>query len=77
MRLLTGLAAERGLRIVVVLHDLNVAARYADDVVAMREGRVVAQGAVEQVITVEQLTDLYDTPAHVVEVEGRRVVLWQ
>lgn len=77
MRLLTRLVTERDLRIVVVLHDLNVAARYADEVVAMREGRVVAQGSVEQVITVEQLSDLFETPARVAEVEGRRIVLWE
>lgn len=76
MKLLRRLAAERDMAVVVVLHDLNVAASYADDIVAMRDGRVVHHGPVEEVLTAERLTVLYDTPAHVAEVHGRRVVLW-
>ena len=76
MKLLVALVAERGLKIVVVLHDLNVAARFADTVVAMRDGRVVAHGPVDQVLSAEQLGELYETEVAVAEVAGRRVVLW-
>lgn len=76
MSLLRRIAAERGMTIVVVLHDINVAAQYADDVVAMRDGRVVHHGPVAEVITAQNLTDLYETPATVHEIAGRRVVLW-
>ncbi len=43
--LLADLNEKRGTTIVMVLHDLNLAARYADHLVAMREGRIVAAGA--------------------------------
>ena len=43
--LLADLNEARGTTIVMVLHDLNLAARYADHLVAMREGRIVAAGA--------------------------------
>ena len=42
--LLRRLRAERGRTVVAVLHDLNQAARYADHLVAMRDGAVVAAG---------------------------------
>ena len=42
--LLADLNARRGTTVVMVLHDLNLAARYADHLVAMRDGRVVAEG---------------------------------
>jgi iron complex transport system ATP-binding protein len=49
--LLTDLNRSRGTTIVMVLHDINLAARYADHVVAVHEGRVVASGAPASVIT--------------------------
>ncbi|MCZ7415925.1 MULTISPECIES: ABC transporter ATP-binding protein [unclassified Streptomyces] len=45
------LRAERGLTVVMVLHDLGHAARFAQRVVALRDGRVVADGAPEDVVT--------------------------
>ncbi len=49
--------------VVVVLHDMNVAAQCANDIVAMRDGRVVHYGSVAEVITEEGLAEFYDTPA--------------
>ncbi len=49
--LLTDLNRERGTTVIMVLHDLNLAARYADYLVAMRDGRVEVTGAPEAVLT--------------------------
>ncbi|WP_309103389.1 ABC transporter ATP-binding protein [Microbacterium sp.] len=49
--LLTDLSVSRGTTIVMVLHDLNLAARYADELVAMKDGRVHAIGAPSEVVT--------------------------
>ncbi|GAA1916716.1 ABC transporter ATP-binding protein [Microbacterium aoyamense] len=76
MSLLRAQVAERGMTIVVVLHDINVAAQYADDIVAMKGGRVIHHGRVADVITAPNLTALYDTPARVADVDGSPVVLW-
>ncbi len=76
MKLLRTLVAERGMRIVVVLHDINVAARFADTIVAMRDGAVAAHGLVADVVTHDVLHDLYATPVQVLDVDGRPVVLW-
>jgi len=77
MKLLRRLVAEREMTVVVVMHDINVAGQFADDVVAMRDGRVLHHGPVTEVLTAENLESLYDTPAEVVEVGDRRVVLWR
>lgn len=77
MKLLRRLAHERAMTIVVVLHDINVAAQYADDVVAMRDGRVAHHGPVAEVLTAENLSALYDTVARVDVLSGRRVVTWE
>jgi len=59
------LHAERGRTVVMVLHDLSLAARYADSLVAMRDGRIVAQGAPRDVITPDLLADVFGLHAAV------------
>lgn len=51
--LLAQLTSERGVTVVMALHDLNLAARYADHLVAMRDGRPVAIGPPSEVVTAE------------------------
>ncbi|MFT3861501.1 ABC transporter ATP-binding protein [Micropruina sp.] len=53
MDLLLDLNAERGTTVVVVSHDLNQAARYADALVALRDGEIVAHGSPAEVLTPE------------------------
>ncbi|WP_159619711.1 ABC transporter ATP-binding protein [Ruania rhizosphaerae] len=75
MRLLRRMADELGKRIVVVLHDINVAARYCDRIVAMRDGRVVCDGPAAEVMDPEVLESVYDLPVDVREIDGRLVAL--
>lgn len=49
--LLTDLSVSRGTTIVMVLHDLNLAARYSDELVAMRSGQVHALGTPDDILT--------------------------
>ncbi|PXY20814.1 ABC transporter ATP-binding protein [Prauserella muralis] len=59
------LHTERGTTVVMVLHDLNLAARYADTLVAMRDGRIVAQGAPGEVLSEQLLSEVFDLDAKV------------
>jgi iron complex transport system ATP-binding protein len=65
--LLDGLVHERGRTVVMVLHDINQACRYADQLVAMRGGRVHAAGAPGDVVDVAFLADVFGLEAQVVE----------
>ena len=51
MRVLRDLAASHGRTIVIVLHDINYAAAYADLIVAMKGGRIVATGTPDDIVT--------------------------
>jgi iron complex transport system ATP-binding protein len=66
LELVRRLHGERGRTVVMVLHDLNLAARYADRLVAMRDGRVVASGAPAEVVTPQLLAEVFDLEARVV-----------
>ncbi len=55
----------KGHTIIMVLHDLNQAARYADTIVALRGGQIVAQGTPEQVMTVENILQVFGLQAEV------------
>lgn len=56
---------EGGDGVVVVLHDLDLAARYADNVLLVCDGRLVAEGSPSDVLTSQRLSAAYRTPIHV------------
>jgi iron complex transport system ATP-binding protein len=65
LELVGRLHAERGRTVVVVLHDLNLAARYAQRLVAMKDGALVASGSPDEVLTEALLADVFDLEARI------------
>jgi iron complex transport system ATP-binding protein len=69
---LAGIAAcatlhrEHGRTLVAVLHDLNLAARYATHLVAMRDGRILAEGPPARVVTESMMQDVFALPCRVI-----------
>ncbi|MGI3169820.1 ABC transporter ATP-binding protein [Pseudooceanicola sp. C21-150M6] len=59
LELLVDLNRSRGTTIVMVLHDLNLAARYADHLVAMRQGQIYATGSPDSVLTETMVTQVF------------------
>ena len=64
--LLTDLRERRGTTIAMVLHDLNLAARYADELVAMRDGALYAAGAPGEIITTELVKHVFGLDSQVI-----------
>lgn len=59
LELIRNLNVTYGLTIIMVLHDINHAIRYSDEIVVMKEGKVCLQGTPRDVITVETIQSVY------------------
>lgn len=53
---------EKGMALVMVLHDINLAAMYADTVLVLKQGRVFSQGSPSKALTLETLETVYECP---------------
>lgn len=76
MKMLRRLVDDMGKTVVLVLHDVNFAACYADDIVAMKQGTVLRAGPVEEIIDPDVLRDVYDMDIRVEQFQCHRVCLY-
>ena len=65
LQLAQRLNREQGKTVVMVLHDLNQAVRYSDEIIAMRGGEIYAQGRPEAVLTPDLLAEVFGLKAHI------------
>ncbi|RKD92307.1 ABC transporter ATP-binding protein [Mangrovibacterium diazotrophicum] len=62
LNLLQRLNDEMGLTVLMVVHDLNLASEYCDQLIMFREGKIFLQGKPENVLTFETIEEVYKTP---------------
>lgn len=67
LKLLEELNKKQGTTIVMVIHELNNAARFADNMIGVKKGQVVCQGTAHEVMTKENLKELFNIDAEIVE----------
>lgn len=67
LELVKQLCEEHGLTIVMVLHDINQAIRYSDTIIAMKEGKIIAEGNPKEVVTEQLIYDVYGVQVAVKE----------
>lgn len=71
MRYLVQVSQERQMGVIIVIHDINMAAAYADRMIAMKDGEIVADGAPGEVMTSDCLSHVFDVDVEIQEVSGR------
>ncbi|WP_375462998.1 ATP-binding cassette domain-containing protein [uncultured Methylobacterium sp.] len=59
LALVRRLSSERGSTVIVVLHDVNMAARFCDEIIALRAGRLIARGTPSEIVTPKMLEQIY------------------
>ncbi|WP_287617283.1 ABC transporter ATP-binding protein [Ruminococcus sp.] len=75
LKLVRKLNEEYGMTVIMVLHDINQSLYYSDEIVAMKGGRITAQGKPEEIITSELIKNVYDVELGISAVNGRPFVL--
>lgn len=75
LSVLRDMADTYGKTIVIVVHDINIAAQCSDRVVAMKGGRIIRSGPPKKVIDQDLIRDVFETDARLVEVDGVQMVL--
>lgn len=65
--LLADLNRKKGTTIVMVLHDINLSARYADHIFAMRQGSLIAHGVPKDIINEQLILDVFNLPCVIVQ----------
>ena len=66
---------ERGLSALVVLHDLNLAARVCDRLIVLQQGSIVAEGTPNEILTESLLAEVYGTRVSVIQQGSSPVIL--
>ncbi len=73
MKRLRDISVEKNKTVVLVLHDINFASVYADNIVALKEGRLHTHGPPSELMTSETLRSLYDLDIPIHEFNGHRI----
>lgn len=76
LSLIQKLNREQGITVLMVLHDINQAMEYADEIVVMKEGRIIASGESERVITEEILEEAFGVRTEIVRSVDRKYCLF-
>lgn len=75
LRLIKSLNKDYSMTIVMVLHDINQAIYYSDEIIGMKKGSILFQGNPDDVITEESIQDMYGIHLKVSNVENQKFVL--
>lgn len=76
MKIVRNLCDELGKTVVLVLHEINYAAFYSDYICAFKDGRVAKFGTVEEVMTKENLSEIYKVDFKIIDVKGKPLSLY-
>ncbi|MCV6574908.1 MAG: ATP-binding cassette domain-containing protein [Cohaesibacter sp.] len=75
MRNLTELAAQTGKTIVIVLHEINYAALYANWIMVLKQGQLIANGPAKEILTPQIIADTFGIEVTIHEIDGKTLVM--
>ena len=75
LKLIKSLNAKYNITIIMVLHDINQAVNYSDEIIAMKDGKILAKGTPEDIITEDILKQVYGISLLVKEIDNRKFVI--
>ena len=76
MKIIRKLSDELGKTVVTVLHEINYAAFYSDYICAFKDGKIASFGTVEEVITKENLSSIYNVEFEIMQIKGKPLSIY-
>lgn len=75
LKLIRKLNREYGITIIMVLHDINQSLYYSDEIVAMKDGKMIAQGIPKEILTEKLVRNVYGVDLRITELDGKPFVI--
>ncbi|MCM1271163.1 MAG: ABC transporter ATP-binding protein [Ruminococcus flavefaciens] len=75
LNLVRTLNREYGMTVIMVLHDINQSLYYSDEIIAMKDGKIISQGEPEKIITPELIRRVYDVDLTISQADGKPFIL--
>ena len=76
MKVLRGLVDNLGKTVVIVMHDINFASCYSDNIIVLKDGTVVKEANTEEVIVEEFLEDVYDIKLNIKDIDSQKICIY-
>ena len=76
MQILRRLVEELGKTIIIVLHDINMASQYADEIVAFKDGQIFGRGTTNQMMETDLLRQRYEIPIALADINGKKICIY-
>ncbi len=74
-KVLSELPAKKGMLVIMICHDINITAKYADKIIMLHGGGIYAVGTPSEVLTKENIRTVYGVDADVIDINGRPHVI--
>jgi iron complex transport system ATP-binding protein len=76
MKVLRRLVEELGKTVVIVIHDINFASVYSDNIVALKNGKIINDGPAKKIINQKVLKDIYEMDMQIEEINNQRICVY-
>ncbi|MEC0092368.1 iron ABC transporter ATP-binding protein [Paenibacillus macquariensis] len=76
MKVLRRMVDELGKTVIIVIHDINFASVYSDYIVALKDGRIVKEGATQDIIDNKVLQDVYGMDIHIEDINDNKICVY-
>ena len=76
MKMLRRITDELGKTVVIVIHDINFASCYSDEIIALQDGEIAVTGTVDEIMQASTLSKLYDMDFNVQEIDGNKISIY-
>lgn len=76
MKMLRRITDELGKTVVIVIHDINFASCYSDEIIALQDGEIAVTGTVDEIMQASTLSKLYDMEFNVQEINDKKICVY-